>query len=757
MPSTAPVALVALLLAAPCAGVAKNPITKVVELVTELKAKVVADGKAEENDYNKMACWCETTTENKAKEIKEGQEQLADLANKMNANKGAIATAAADINDAMTDITAIEAYKYKETTKRERQNADFMQNKAELMNAVGALDKAVQMLGGVDPLALIQGKGKASLQESQRVAVIAAHAAVTKALQALPDDVPAPVDQLAALERVATTANGKYTPFEPSVSGILKDLLESFRATAETEANNEAMLQSSYEDLMATKADQLLSKQTMMKEKEALKASEGEQLTANELSWQTTADAVTAANDLFAAAKDACSKKAEEQKARVAAREEELDGINKCLETLTSDETRALINKAANDGPGTLDFLQVGSEDNAAGVSRAYAVLNKVAKETKSLRLSKLAAEVARRRDDGDKQHADWKANVIKSINEMLDDLSTEQSEDNTVYDLCKEEEHKLHMEIDNRTHIIGRHTIKLEQLNSKVEDLQKSIEEAAAEVEDIVKMQDELTATRDAENKEFEQEKDDDEASVKVLDTAIKQLSKFYDKQKAKKAAAMLQGEGAGVSFLQEAHHHRHHHGHKRLRRGHPATHTAVHQKKENWKTVKFAKEDPAFEVSNDDMLKKMGDHKFAKEDSRSNAAGGIVDLMNIIKEDLESDIAKSVKLEAEAKAEYDTIMGDSTKEKTDLKDKIDDYKDDKATTEEKISDTEGLKKDQEDELASANTELGNLMGKGDAGKGISFPCEFMIGHYHGRRQRRDAEVEGLKEGIAYLSGMGR
>merc|ERR1719387_3051341 len=104
-----------------------------------------------------MACWCETTTENKAKEIKDAQELLADLSEAMSTNKGEIASLASDINDLMLDISANEAKQYEETTKRERQNADYMQNKAELMNAITALDKAVQMLAGIDHLALIQG------------------------------------------------------------------------------------------------------------------------------------------------------------------------------------------------------------------------------------------------------------------------------------------------------------------------------------------------------------------------------------------------------------------------------------------------------------------------------------------------------------------------------------------------------------------------------------------------------------------------
>merc|ERR1719274_501121 len=76
-----------------------NPIQRVIELVQELKEKMIADAKAEELVYNRMACWCETTTQKKAGEVKTCQDNLADLSTDINNNKGNIATFAADINE----------------------------------------------------------------------------------------------------------------------------------------------------------------------------------------------------------------------------------------------------------------------------------------------------------------------------------------------------------------------------------------------------------------------------------------------------------------------------------------------------------------------------------------------------------------------------------------------------------------------------------------------------------------------------------
>merc|ERR1719359_238472 len=80
----------------------------------------------------------------------------------------------------------------------------------------------------------------------------------------------------------------------------------------------------------------------------------------------------------------------------------------------------------------------------------------------------------------------EWKTDTIGQINKLLQDLEVEQQVDTETYDNCKEEEHRLQLEIDNRTHEIKRYDLKLDQLNAKVEDTQKRIEEASADVDSI-------------------------------------------------------------------------------------------------------------------------------------------------------------------------------------------------------------------------------------------------------------------------------
>merc|ERR1719426_614358 len=85
---------------------AASPVDKVVELIQELKAKIEADGKAEQKVYDKFACWCERTTASKAKAMTDAKKSIERLSEKVLGLKGKTANFAADIKQLQKDIAA---------------------------------------------------------------------------------------------------------------------------------------------------------------------------------------------------------------------------------------------------------------------------------------------------------------------------------------------------------------------------------------------------------------------------------------------------------------------------------------------------------------------------------------------------------------------------------------------------------------------------------------------------------------------------
>merc|ERR1719456_621602 len=148
--------------------------------------------------------------------------------------------------------------------------------------------------------------------------------------------------------------------------------------------------------MMESKSNELETKKGLLMQKEGARAKEEKDMTANEAVWQSTADQMTMANKVFQGAKEACTYKAEEWEVRKNLRAEEIKGMEEALETLSSDDAKALIGKASKDGGSKLDFVQLTSTRKTHGdrVHKAYLALRKVATSIKSTSIAKIATKV---------------------------------------------------------------------------------------------------------------------------------------------------------------------------------------------------------------------------------------------------------------------------------------------------------------------------------------------------------------------------
>merc|ERR1719498_1290319 len=94
---------VALLGASAVIGTA-SPVEQVVNLLQTMKNQITNDGKAEQQIYDKYACWCETTATRKANHIVTGGEDLRSLGQRILKLKGKVATRTAEISELTTNI-----------------------------------------------------------------------------------------------------------------------------------------------------------------------------------------------------------------------------------------------------------------------------------------------------------------------------------------------------------------------------------------------------------------------------------------------------------------------------------------------------------------------------------------------------------------------------------------------------------------------------------------------------------------------------
>merc|ERR1719253_2021147 len=358
--------LVPLVAALQLEAAARSPVEKVVELIEELKAKIEADGASEQKIYDKYACWCETTTQRKADNIDEGKAVIGRTTTFILVKKGAIATLATEIAELEAKIAKNNAAMKTLTSIREKENSDYQQEKSEMETALSSLHSAIEVLNGagtggddgtregsrdasmLQKLGVVSKVRTAILASPQMLELSDKKSALLKTFLEDPSSfLQGAGDDVDYYDKKAQ-AKSSYSPASATVTGILKDMYETFASNLEKANTEESSLQKAFEDLMAEKTEQNRVDREAATKKEGEKAEKSQQLADAEQKLEDTKAQLAEDEEFFETARQQCKDKSDSWDERKRLRTEELDGINKALDILTSDESRTAFATAEN-------------------------------------------------------------------------------------------------------------------------------------------------------------------------------------------------------------------------------------------------------------------------------------------------------------------------------------------------------------------------------------------------------------------------
>merc|ERR1719265_415387 len=132
------------------------------------------------------------------------------------------------------------------------------------------------------------------------------------------------------------------------IQGILKGMYDAFTADLESKNADQALRQKTYEELTATKDSELNTlKSTLSKKKETL-GEDTKTMTDSSIERDETQAQLKADEKFFEETKLSCKNQADAWAERSRLRTEELAGINKAVEILTSDEAAATFGRATS-------------------------------------------------------------------------------------------------------------------------------------------------------------------------------------------------------------------------------------------------------------------------------------------------------------------------------------------------------------------------------------------------------------------------
>jgi hypothetical protein len=670
-----------------------SPVEKVVVLLKDLQTKAQADGKAEQQVYDKYACWCEKTSKRKAEAIEQAQLDLRSLGQQILKYKALVAVRTAEIAKLEKEITANKKQQAAATTVRSNENAAYQAEAAETKEALAALQMATQLI-------VTGAGGSALLQDSASLGV--ARNAVGHVLEAMPGSAGMMAEKLALLAEFAEGGGAskadhkqKYAPQSATIQGILKDMYETFANDLESNTNTEATRNREFENYIAIKAEELAEMEAVKAKKEGELSDAEASLAEATQAYDDTEAQKKADIEFFDTTKEACAAKHEDWVIRDDLRTEELKGIGEALEILTSDDARALFGKSIQAGQGTNQaansFLQMTMKkavDVTSAPMLAYAKLKEQATKAHSFRLAELAVNVRMAKAG----HFDA---VIKAIDEMISTIKDENQADIEKRDQCKDEYKNTDSVIAQTKWLIEKNEARIAKLQDLIDKHTKAKEETIALIGETEEHIQSLKDQRQEENQAFLAAKADDESAIELLESAKEALGAFYEKNTG--GVGEIQGS---VKLLQ--------------------------------------KKQPEFEVSKD----QAPDADFSGKDSRKGESKGIVSILTMIIEDAHQEIKNGQVAEASAQTEFEkqlkaaeTLLADLILKKNNLETEIARLGDEKSAENETM---ESNKADLKDEV--------DYRGK------ITPDCDWIIGAFTKRAQARTAETEGLEAAKVHL-----
>merc|ERR1719269_536387 len=172
--SAVTIILVALAAFTPASAIQASPIEKILEMISDLQAKVIAEGADAQKAYDEYAEWCSDRSTNLGFEIKTGKANVAELKATIEQETSTAAALETKIEELSNDIKTDEADLNAATKIRETEAADFSAEEKELTTVIDMLERATSILSkemAKSGASMLQLKSASSITEALSVMV----------------------------------------------------------------------------------------------------------------------------------------------------------------------------------------------------------------------------------------------------------------------------------------------------------------------------------------------------------------------------------------------------------------------------------------------------------------------------------------------------------------------------------------------------------------------------------------------------------
>merc|ERR1719201_3067582 len=334
---------------------------------------------------------------------------------------------------------------------------------------------------------------------------------------------------------------GDYSAQSGEVVGILKNMLDTFKANKDSIITTETKSVGMFKIFMATKTGGVEEMKKQYKAKQDTLGENDDALATQRVQLEEANAKLKDDEEFLAKTKEICRIKAKEYEERVAFRANEESAIAEATGILNSDAAFETFGKSAA-GSSEAKFLQlrstngVVSDTSVNARNTAKTLLRVAVRKSKSLRLAKVEVLL--------ETGASFDM-IFEEIDKVLKVMAEEGEADKTNLDWCNAEREENHETLENHIKAITLLEQEVDELKDIIHNpetgLLAQIDEAQTSLKDNHDSMVTKTQERGAENKDYQSNIKNIVAAQDVLHAAVKVLKDFYA-SKAREDAEFLQ-----------------------------------------------------------------------------------------------------------------------------------------------------------------------------------------------------------------------
>merc|ERR1719217_184384 len=536
-----------MMVASPSVASQANPIEKIMEMISDLEAKVIGEGKEAQKEYDEYAEFCEDRSTNLGFEIKTGKANVAELKATIEEESSTIAALGTKIEELSNDIKTDEADLDAATKIREKENADFKAEEKELSEVLSMLERATSILSkemAKSGASMLQLKSATTITEALSAMVQASvfSSADASRLTALVQTEQADSDTGAPAAQV-------YKGHSDGIIGTLEGLTEKAEGQLDKARKTEATAVQNYQMLKQSLTDSIkFANKDMDKAKKDKASSEEKKATAEgdlEVTSKDLAEDIKAKSTLH----QDCMDGAEEFELATKSRGEELNALA-TAKKIIKESTGGAADQSY--GLNQISFLQTGRVASGADLAKAEAVrfVRDLARKSKAPALAQLASRMASAMRLGSAAGEDPFAKVKGLITDMISTLESEAEEDANQKAYCDKEMSETTAKKDELTAESDKLSTKIAQDKAASAKLKEEVATLQNELASMAKAKAAADKLRAEEKATYEKNSAEMEMGIGGVQKALKVLKEYYAKDDSHGAA---EGAGAGIIGLLE------------------------------------------------------------------------------------------------------------------------------------------------------------------------------------------------------------